>query len=243
MANTGVITRKDMKEPDKFQVAAGQAAGWLQGHSRQVLAGVIALAVLLVAAVAFAAWRQAQAEKAGAALTEVTRALTGEISSVPLPGSPGPFYPDAAAQQRAVADAAEKVRREYPGTAAARTATLALGDARLRLGEWDPAIGAYEAYLASAGSDDAMRFAALEGLGLAQEGKGNLPAAADAYARLAKDVPFYADRADLDRARVLAAEGKTDEARKLLSSFADTHKDSALVGEAAERLARLGGAR
>jgi hypothetical protein len=241
MANSTVIRRKDMKEPDKFQAAAGQAAGWLQEHARQVRAAVIAAAVVVVLAIAIAVWRQARADKAADALSEVTRALSGEISSVPLPGVPGPFYPDEAARQRAVADAAEKVRREFGGTDAARTATLALGDARLKLREWDAALAAYRDYASGSGGRDSMRFGALEGIALAEEGKGNLDGAAQAYDRLGKEVAFYADRADLERARVLAAAGKTEEARKLLASFSETHKDSALTGEAAERLARLGG--
>jgi tetratricopeptide (TPR) repeat protein len=241
MSNSSVMSRKDMKEPDKFQVAAGQAAGWLQGHRRQVAAAGAVAAVAVVAAIAILAWRQSRAEKASAALADVTRAMAGEIATVPLPGVQGPFFPDEAARQRAVADAAEKVRREFGGTKAAHTATLALGDARLKLREWDAALAAYRDYLATAAPRDSMRFGALEGIAMAEEGKGNLDAAAQGYERLAREVPFYADRADLERARVLAAAGKGDEARKLLASFGETHKDSALTGEAAERLARLGG--
>ncbi len=241
MSTSSVMSRKDMKEPDKFQAAAGQAAGWLKGHRRPAVAAGVAAAAVLVLGVAVAAWQHGRAEKAGAALSEVTRAMAGEISSVPLPGVPGPFYADEGARQRAVADAAEKVRKEFGGSKAAHTATLALGDARLKLREWDAALAAYRDYTAAAGSDDSMRFGALEGIAMAEEGKGNLDGAGQAYERLAREVPFYADRADLERARVLAASGKADAARKVLASFADAHKDSALTGEAAERLARLGG--
>jgi hypothetical protein len=53
-------------------------------------------------------------------------------------------------------------------------------------------------------------------------------------------VPGLADRADLAKARLLAAAGKKDEARQLLAGFGEAHKGSALSGEASERLARLG---
>ncbi len=241
MSKTDVLTRKDMKEPDKFQAAAGQAAGWARLHRRQVVVAGGAAVALLLLVLAVSAWRSRAQDQAGAALADVTAAMAGEISSVPLPGAPGPFFPSEAARQRAVADAAERVRREHRGTDAARTATLALGDARLKLSEWDAAIAAYQAYLAEAPSGDSMRFGALEGLGMAQEGKGNLDAAAQAYERLGREVPFYSDRADLERARVLAQAGKADEARALLQSFSERHKESALSGEAAERLAKLGG--
>jgi predicted negative regulator of RcsB-dependent stress response len=80
-------------------------------------------------------------------------------------------------------------------------------------------------------------------VGLAEEGKGNHDAAAAAFERFGREAPAFADRADLDRARALTAAGKTAEAKELLSGFAEKHKQSQLTVEAADRLARLGGAK
>ncbi len=74
-------------------------------------------------------------------------------------------------------------------------------------------------------------------------GKGNLDAAAAAFVRFGREAPAFSDRADLDRARVLAAAGKTAEAKDLLAAFGEKHKESQLTVEASERLARLGGAK
>jgi tetratricopeptide (TPR) repeat protein len=224
MSKTDVLTRKDMKEPDKFQQAATQAAGWVAARRKRVVAiGAAAVGLLLVVAIV-AALQQRR----------------GEISPVPLPGLPGPFYPTEEARQRAVVTAAEQVLAEHGGTPAGALAALAKGDAHLRLREWDAAEGAYERFLADAAQDDSLRFGALEGLALAEEGKGNLDAASAAYERLAREVPAFSDRADLERARVLAAAGKGAEARDLLAGFAERHKESQLTAEASERLARLG---
>ena len=87
----------------------------------------------------------------------------------------------------------------------------------------------------------AFRFGALEGLALAAEGKGNTEGALAGWARLAAEIPAQADRADLAKARLLAASGKVAEARQLLDGFAEGHKGSPLVPEAAELLSRLGG--
>ena len=38
MSKTEVLTRKDMKEPDKFQQAATQAASWIAARRRRVRA-------------------------------------------------------------------------------------------------------------------------------------------------------------------------------------------------------------
>jgi tetratricopeptide (TPR) repeat protein len=234
------LTRKDMKGPDKFQATAGQAAGWMASHRRAVFGLLGAAAALVIASIAVSSFQGYRAEKAGAALSSVSAAMQGQISTVPLPGASGPFYPSEEARQRAVLDAAQKVASEYPGTAAGRTAALAAADARFKLGEWDAALAAYQAYAAEAGEGDSLLFGALEGIALAEEAKGNTEGAALAYERLAREVPAQAARADLERARLLVRSGKAAEARALLAAFPEKHADSPLVAEAADRLARLG---
>ncbi len=243
MSKSDVLTRKDMKEPDKFQQAATQAASWIAARRRHVVvAGAIAVGLALLLAV-LSALRTRRDEQAGAAAADLLSVMNGEVSAVPLPGLPGPFFKTEDEKQRAIVAAADRVVSDHGGTPAGALAALAAGDAHLRLKEWDAAKAAYERFLSGASKDDSLRFGALEGVGLAEEGKGNLDAAAAAYERLAKEAPAFADRADLDRARVLAAAGKTAEAKELLASFSDRHKDSQLTAEASDRLARLGGAK
>lgn len=241
MAKPDVLTRKDMKEPDKFQQAATQAASWIATRRKHVVyagAAVVAAAILLVI---LSAIQERRADDAGAAASDLLQAMGGEISSVPLPGFPGPFYPSEEARQKAVAAAADRVLAEHPGTGAAGLAALAKGDAHLRLREWDLAKAAYERFLAQASKDDSLRFGALEGLALAEEGKGNLEAAAAVYERMAREAPAFSDRADLERARLLARAGNAAQAKEILAAFGEHHKDSQLTPEASQRLARLGG--
>jgi tetratricopeptide (TPR) repeat protein len=241
MSKSAELSRKEIKQPDQFQVVAGEAASWLTGHRRQsvILGGVLVAA--LIVALGVSAWRERRSAGAAALLSEVYRTAGGELSSVPLPGVPGPFYPSDGVRQKAVIQAAEQVLAGYPGTSQAALAALAKGDAHLRLGELDAAGTAYQGYLASARRTDSFRFSALEGLALVAEGKGDTAGALAGWVRLGAEVPAQADRADLERARLLAASGKLEEARALLTAFADTHKKSMLGGEAAERLAKLGG--
>jgi tetratricopeptide (TPR) repeat protein len=241
MAKPDVLTRKDMKEPDKFQQAATQAASWIASRRRHVAYAGLAVVAIVVLVVILAAVQERRAQTAGAAASDLLQAMGGEISSVPLPGFPGPFYPSEEARQKAVVAAADRVLSEYPGTGAADLAALAKGDAHLRLREWDQAKAAYERFLSHADPKDSLRFGALEGLALAEEGKGNLDAAAAAYGRMAKEAPTFADHADLEAARVLAQAGKTAQAKELLTGFAEKHKDSQLAAEASQRLAGLGG--
>jgi len=241
MSKSAELTRKDMKEPDKFQVVAGEAAAWVTARKKQALVVAVVAAAVLLAVVAGLGLSDSKSKAAGAALSDVYKVAGGEISPVPLPGVQGPFFPTDEARQKAVAEAAAKAASQHAGTRPGALASLALGDAKLRLGEWDAAVAAYNAYLAGAPKEDALRFGALEGLAMAEEGKKNADAALAAWARLGAEVPAYADRADLEKARVLAASGKVEEAKKLLSGFAEAHKESILGGEAAERLTKLGG--
>jgi tetratricopeptide (TPR) repeat protein len=241
MAKPDVLTRKDMKEPDKFQQAATQAATWIATRRKHVVyAGLAVVAAVVVLAI-LSAVQERRSAHAGAAASDLLQAMGGEISSVPLPGFPGPFYANEEARQRAVAAAAERVLADHPGTGAAELAALASGDAHLRLREWDKAKQGYERFLAKASKKDSLRFGALEGIALAEEGKGNVDAADAAYQRMAREAPSFADRADLERARLLARAGKAAQAKELLASFGERHKDSQLGPEASQQLARLGG--
>jgi hypothetical protein len=238
--STTVITRKDMKEPDKFQQAAGQAATWVAARRKQVVtAGAVAVAVVVLLAV-LVAIQSTRARRAGAAESELLSTVGGAVSAVPV-GDAIPTFPTEEAKQRAIVAAADQVFSGGGGSDAVALAALAKGDAHYRLREWEPARAAYGRFLDVASRNDSLRFGALEGLALVAESEGKLDDAAKAWARVGAEAPAFADRADLERARVLAQGGKADEARQILASFGEQHKESPLTGEASERLARLGG--
>ncbi|BDG06516.1 tetratricopeptide repeat protein [Anaeromyxobacter oryzae] len=241
MSKSTVISRKDMKEPDKFQEAATQAASWLASRKRHVmLAGGAAVVVVLLVAVVSLVQGRREAQ-AGAAGAELLTAVAGTVGQAPTPGAAAQTFPTEEAKQRAIVAAADKVIAQYAGTGPGDLALLSKGDAHYKLREWDGAKDAYEKFLAAAPGKDSLRFGALEGLGLVAEAKGDLDGAVKAYERMAKDAPAFADRADLERARVLEQAGKGAEAKAILTDFAKNHEKSLLAPEAAQRLAKLGG--
>jgi tetratricopeptide (TPR) repeat protein len=225
-----------MKGPDRFQLAAGDAASWMAKRQKLLVLGIAALLGLAAIAAGASYMVDSGREQAGGLLYKAIDAASGEVSSVPLPNFDHPIYKTVEEKERAVIDAASKVRERHAGTRAATTATLLEADAHLALGEWDRAIAAYQSYLASSPVDDSLRFGGLDGVARAQEGKGDLDAAARTYEN-ASAIAFFRDRAALERARVFAKAGKKDDARKALLAIA---KESPLAGEAQERLARLG---
>jgi len=241
--NAVEITRKEMKAPDAFQAAAGKAAGWVAGHEKQIVAAVVGAIALLAAVLGVMSWLESSEKAAGAALFQVLNDADGQISSVPLPGVSVPLFPTQEAQQKAIVEKAAEVQRRYASTEAARTAALAAGQAQFRLAAYDAALSAFESYLASAKSGDSLAFVATEGVARAKEAKGDLAGALAAFERLPTLNPAYSDRAALERARLLARQGKVDEARKILQSFPQDFKDSQSKPEAELQLARLGGAK
>jgi predicted negative regulator of RcsB-dependent stress response len=236
----GEITRKEMKGPDQFQVAATQLVEWAAARPKLLAGGAAGLVVVAAASIGVHAWATSSRDAAGTALYRALSSAEGEISSVPLPGLDRPIFKTTEERARAVIAAADKVRKDHPGSRPALTAALASGEAHLQLREWDAAAADFRAYLSTARPDDSLRFVAFDGVARAQEGKGEADAAAQSFESAGQAAPFFKDRAALDRARVLAAAGKLDEARKLLKAFPDENKDSSLKAEAQERLARLG---
>jgi tetratricopeptide (TPR) repeat protein len=219
------LTRREMKGPDKFQVAAAEAAEWAVKRQKVIAAAAVALLLVAALVVGVMAWLDGRKAAAGGALYHAADVASGEISTVPLPGIDRPVFPTQEAKYRAQIAAAEQVRNEHGGTRAATTAALLEGNARLALKEWDAAAAAFQRYLSEAPATD--------------EAKGDLAAAEKTWEQAA-GIGFFKNRATLERARVLAKAGKKDEAKKALESIA---KDAPLAPEAQEKLSRLGAAR
>jgi len=125
------LTRKEMKGPDRFQVAAADAASWMAKYQKQL--GVAAIAVVVLAVVAAVASYMLDARRAssGGLLYRAIDAAGAEVSSIPLPNFDRPIYKTVEEKERAVIDAASKVRERAGGTRAAATATLLEADAHL----------------------------------------------------------------------------------------------------------------
>jgi tetratricopeptide (TPR) repeat protein len=237
------LTRKEMKAPDRFQVVASEAASWMVKRQKQfwVAAMVIVAAVLVAAVISWV--RDSKSEKSGELLYQALVASSGDVASADpqlqakgLQDSDKPTYKTEQEKQQAVLAAAAKVQEGGAGGRAAITASLVEADAHLALRDWDKAIAAYQRFLSAAPKEDTLRFAALDGLARAEEGKGDLNAAARHFDEAGKIKSFH-DRATLERARVLAKAGKKDEAKQALDTIS---KESMLQSEAQEQLKRLG---
>jgi tetratricopeptide (TPR) repeat protein len=227
------IDRKQLKQPDEFQQVAGKAMEWVAAHQKQVAASVGAVALVVVLAWAFAAFRGSCETQAG---SELSQAL--EIESRPIVGEqaqPGAeTFPSKEERTKAALAALEKVRADHGGTTAAQTALAEVGFLKLKSGDAAGAQKDLSDFLAAAAKDHPLRVFAQESLGYADEAQGKLDDAKAAFEKLRElDLPA---RADFQAARLALMQGKPDAKQQLEKVAKEYPKETDVVREANERL-------
>jgi hypothetical protein len=123
-------------------------------------------------------------------------------------------------RQEAALAAYKKAHGEHAGSGPGILAKLGEAGVLLDRREWDGAISAYQAVLDSplAPADTDVRARALEGLGFAQEGKGEGDAALATFTKLGEVSEDFAALAKYHQARVEVAKGNKDKAKELLNA-------------------------
>jgi hypothetical protein len=224
--------RKELRQPDEFQVVAGKAMEWMIAR-RQLLLGVGgAVVVLSLAGWGASAYAESREEKAGAELSDAL-----ELQGRPIAGEPSAPGSETFATKdertKAVQSALEKVRADYSSAEAARTAGAELGFLKLRNGDSAGAAPLLAEYVDKGQKDDPLRAVAIEALGAAQENQGKLDEAKATYARLAEvGAP---ERAAYEQARILLVQGKP-EAKAELEKVAKEYAKDTVATQAQRQL-------
>lgn len=227
------LDRKQLKKPDEFQVIAGKAMEWVAANQKQVVAGLVALLVLVLAVWGLSAWRSSREAKAGGALAQAL-----EVESRPIagegPAQPGQdTFPNKDERTKAALAALEKVRAEHGGTTAGDTALAEIGFLKLKSGDAAGAQKDLSDFLANA-KDHPLRAFAQESLGYAYEAQGKLDDAKAAFGKL-RDYDMPA-RADYQEARLALEQHKPDATQQLERIAKEYSKDTDIVRAANERL-------
>jgi len=188
------ITKRQMKE-DPLVTAAFHGTQIWEQHGTRILVGLGA-AALLVLLVFFVARTRAQAEERASA----------DLFRAELSVGQGD-YATANQMLREIVDSS-------PGTNAARSAMLYLGDTSMAQGKAADAVSWYRRALAKAGHDPIAKKASVHGLASALEDRGDFAAAAASYEDLAKLGANDNERghALLGAARCLAKAGQAQKA-------------------------------
>jgi len=236
-------TRKELRQPDALQRAGLEAREWIQQRRRAVIIGVAAV-ILIALGAALASYlsdrgEDRAAKDLGAALKILDRPVAENAQADATPGNEAPFRSQGEKDQSAVKSLSD-FRSQHPGTRGAVTAALPLADALYRLGDYDQALVAYSEFLKKAREDDPLRAAALEGEGYTYEAKGQLDQALSSFDQLSKmKSEFLAGMGTFHRGRILALQGKKDEAAKVFAELVAAHPSSAAARMAQERIAVL----
>jgi len=152
-----------------------------------------------------------------------------------------PYREGSPQEYRTVLEKFDEVVTKYPRTSSGKIALLFKGNIYLRLGEFDDAIKAYEAFLQKSGEKKLYRSFALDGLGYSYEGKKEYPKAADAYQRLVDlGEGFQSADAYLGLGRCYEKMGKTKEALENYRNFISASKKSEMTNIVLRKISDLG---
>jgi tetratricopeptide (TPR) repeat protein len=231
---------------DEFQARGVELADHVHDHPGKVLAflGSVVVAGLLFGIYTVVEKRSNTAATAAyAAALKTWEAPIGDTAATSdaSGGATGPKFKDATERARAAKEQFTKVATEHRGTGGSALAWLSAGHAALKLGEFDDAAKAYDAFLFAAKDTDPLRFAGFAGLAAAREGKGDVDGAIDAYEKLVLlSGNVDEDGALLALGRLYQKKGDVEAARKRLERLKADYATSSLRKDADELLATLG---
>ena len=251
------ISRKELRQPDEFVSfwthAAEFATRFASERRRALLVGTTMLVTVIVGSIIFANVSEHHAKTASDTLARIERLATGELrpEGTPATNPDGtPLTDDGIPHFKTDKERSEAALKELDafvatsGNPLRAEGRLQRGPLLLSLGRAPEAVSAYEEILGGK-IDDRLRFLAHEGLGYAQEQKGDLPAAIAAFEKLTDDAAvfgatgFYKDRAAYHKARIAELRGNADEAKKLYREVLDKTPTTSLRDDITNRLAVL----
>jgi len=232
MTRTKKIIKKKLKKPDEFITLTERTFLFITHHSRSIAVGAGIVLILLLCIFSFEKWEKKNEENA-------YQTFHLAVETYEMVSSP---YRDGSPQEyRAVLEKFDEVITKYPRTSSGKIAMLFKGNIYLRLGEFDDAIKAYEAFLQKTGKEKLYRSFALDGLGYSYGGKKEYEKAVDAYQRLAGlGEGFQSADAYLGLGRCYEKVGKSKESLENYKSFIRVSKKSEMTNIVLRKISDLG---
>lgn len=227
-------TRHALKQ-DKFRLAAQGGVDWVSEHRsgvmRWVIAGVVALVVIVGALIAWTV-RSSSAQDALHAAMDIYTAPLNQPGTPPQPGA----YNTAADRAKAANQKFLDVAKQYSMMPDAKKAHYFAGVTDMELGQNGPAESELKE-AAGAWDGNISNLAKLALAGLYHQ-TGRDPQAVDLYNELVKkpSTTVSAATAQLALADLYVAENKQDQARAIWAKIKDSDKDSMAGSIAAQKL-------
>lgn len=216
---------------DTANSTALEATAWMDKHGGKILLGIGAALAIAVVGLLISNASESKNREAGALLESAVRSAQGIV--VPpeetQPEEPlFPVFPSVKEREDKALAQFKAVTKQFPESLAATYAQLGEANAQLRLGQYDQAGTIFEKLRKQSGdnTDDFVRFRATEGAGYALEGQQKYAEARERFEALSQlNNGAYRTLGDYHRARMLVAEGKRDEAKKLLEGLSKAAAD------------------
>ena len=225
-----VDRKKLLNEPDEFITFSDKAVRWIQENLKKVLIGVAVVTICLAAVIGTKAYIE-------------HREISAANALAPVMSNYGALLSKEAdqAQLKAAEDALARLVAEYGATTAGMQARLALGSLQAEKGKWQKALETYTALCDEQDLAEDFKPLAFRGKGQALEGLKKYNEAAEAYAEAERmSGPNQAMALKMDRARVLGAAGKKDQAKALYRQILDQKPDAQSVAAVTAHLVALG---
>ncbi len=238
MAHKVKITRKQIKQDDRFLatikgvtrsvITTATDRTWLEANRTALIAGGIALIVVVVAVGGYFLWtghQRAGAESLMATADGIFRApvVSAEVlQKNPVLRSIG-AYTDASKKWTDAAQAYEKLAATYPRSPAGALAKFYAGNSLYELKKYEEAIADYRKYLDVAGANAPFAGLAKQSIGYAYEAEKKLPEAEKMFQELSADAGSATAFLSLfDLARVYEKENQLDKAVETLKKAEDS---------------------
>lgn len=226
---------------DEFQARGFELVEWVHDN-RPIVLGFIGAVIL--GGIGFGVYQANQKSNntaASAAYAAAQKIWEAPVGSDAAAEDDAPSFKDAAEKNKAAREAFQKVLDGHKGTGAATLAALSIGNAALKLGDFDGAATAYSRFLSEAKINDSMRFAGYAGLAAALDGKGDVKGAIKALEeRVALPTKADKDGALLTLGSLYAKDGDADKARASFEQLLKDFPESSLKARAEEQLGALG---
>ena len=241
------LSRKEIKHEirdDAFHQGVERSYDYVVSHRRNLVLAIAGALLLACALGGWRAWSLHRESEAGALLGEATRVLQAPISATdPKPQDPvEPSFADEKARDARGGELLERLREEYPRTAAAEVSAVQLGRLRLEAGDeaaarelWDGFLDDHGDHLLAGGVRVSL-LALDRRSGKAEQVATQLQAWLDA-----KDKPLPEDVLLYELATTQEQLGRTEEARAAYERISAEYPDSPFAAKASTRVRELGG--
>jgi tetratricopeptide (TPR) repeat protein len=231
MTRTKKIIKKKLKQPDEFITLTDRAVRFFTHRLKSIAIGGGIVLALIIFLFLFQKWGEKKEESA----YQMLRLSMETYQAVSSP------YREASPQEyKTVLEGFDQVIAKFPGTSSGKIAILYKGNLYLRLGEFENAAKAYEAFLRKIGKERIYRSFALNGLGYCYEGKKEYEKAANTFQKVVDlGESFQLADAYLGLGRCYEKMGKAKEAAANYKNFMKVSKKSEMTNIVLRKLSVL----